>query len=167
MKKERVLLYQLSLGKNIETINGLSSRTINGKKELLEAYNKFWDSVPKLENFYSNLLLEINNKQRTHCQSTFGDIEDFDPTKNVCGSQMCTAGHLVNVAGERGYELKKEFGFATSAEFIHKKSYPDAPCQDFGNIPQSWAISYIEIMAEFDERKDKEQTFNDWINYKL
>lgn len=61
---------------------------------------------------------------------------------------MCTAGSLVHMAGQRGYELKKEFGWEGAASLIHKKAHPDYPCQNFGGIPQSWAMAYIEEMAE-------------------
>jgi len=81
-------------------------------------------------------------------QSTWGNIEEWDENLNVCGTPMCTAGHLVNMAGKRGYELKNEFGWGDAATFIHRKAHPDYPVQNFGSIPQAWAIAYIEEMAE-------------------
>ena len=61
---------------------------------------------------------------------------------------MCTAGHLVNLAGEAGYKLKDKCGgFAEAARLIHIKSRPDAPPQNFGAIPQEFAMAYIEERA--------------------
>ncbi len=67
---------------------------------------------------------------------------------NICGTPMCTAGHLVNMAGEIGYKLKSKYGWANAAMLIHLKSNPDLPVQNFGSIPQEWALAYIEEMAE-------------------
>lgn len=61
---------------------------------------------------------------------------------------MCTAGHLVNMGGAMGYALKQQFGWETAALLIHRKARPDVPPQDFGGIPQEWAMAYIEERAE-------------------
>ena len=63
-------------------------------------------------------------------------------------SDVYRTGHWVNMAGAKGYELKKKYGWAEAASILHKKNYPDAPCQNFGSIPQAHAIAYIEVMAE-------------------
>ena len=117
------------------------------------AVKQIWDSVPIIEKPYTKLLEDINNKKRCHNQSTFGEIEDFDPNLNICGTPMCTAGHLINMAGEAGYNLKKKYGFAGAALLIHTKSCPERPCQNFNNIPQDWALAYIETEAEYESKK--------------
>lgn len=60
---------------------------------------------------------------------------------------MCTAGHLVNMAGEAGYRLKDRLGWVDAARLIHLRSRPDAPPQNFVNIPQAWALAYIRERA--------------------
>jgi hypothetical protein len=100
-----------------------------------------------LEKPYTNLLADIQTKKRIHRQSTFGP-EECVPERNVCGTPMCTAGHLVQMAGERGYELKKQYGWAGAANLLHYKAHPESPAQNFGTIPQDWAMAYIETMAE-------------------
>ncbi|MBX9851858.1 MAG: hypothetical protein K2X86_08875 [Cytophagaceae bacterium] len=89
----------------------------------------------------------INNKKRTHKQLDWGP-EKCPEESNVCSTEMCTAGHLVNMAGSIGYDLKDKYGWEMAATLIHKKSCPDFPIQNFGNIPQEWALAYIEEMAE-------------------
>ncbi len=80
---------------------------------------------------------------------------------------MCTAGHLVNMAGKMGYQLQKEYGWEGAASLIHRKSHPDYPEQNFGSIPQSWAISYIEMAAEFENRADQTQAYKEWVEENL
>lgn len=104
------------------------------------------EEVPMLDKPYSRLLADIKDKKRKFNQSTFGP--DSAPAKNVCGTPMCTAGHLVNMAGAAGWKLKKQFGFAGAARLIHEKAHPDWPPQNFGNIPDALARAYIEEMAE-------------------
>jgi hypothetical protein len=130
-----------------EQISGFTPEQISGlSAEGLAAHKNFWDAVPKIEAPYSTMLADIRAHRRIHNQSTFGP--DADPKENLCGSPMCTAGHLVNMAGEAGYELKEKFGWADAARFIHLKSRPDVPPQNFGSIPQAWALAYIEERAE-------------------
>ena len=102
--------------------------------------------VPKLDKPYSRLLADIESKRRIHKQSTWGP--ECDPVDNVCGTPMCTAGHLVNMAGEIGYKLKDKFGWAGAARLIHQKSRPYAPPQNFGSIPQEFAMAYIRERAK-------------------
>jgi hypothetical protein len=52
------------------------------------------------------------------------------------------------MAGEVGYRLKEKYGWEGAAALIHYKSRPDVPPQNFGGIPQSWAMAYIEERAE-------------------
>ena len=96
---------------------------------------------------YTTLLNDINAKKRKHQQSTWGP-EECPVEEKICGTAMCTAGHLVNMAGERGYQLKDKYGWAGAAFMIHKKAHPNYPCQNFDNIPQEWALAYIEEMAD-------------------
>ena len=104
------------------------------------------DSIPLIEKPYSRIWSGIQAQTIKHDQSTFGP--DADPKTNLCKTQMCTAGHLVNMGGAQGYALKEKYDFATAAALIHYKSHPGWPSQEFGNIPQDWALAYIEEMAE-------------------
>lgn len=106
-----------------------------------------WDSIPALDKAYTRLLDDINNKKREHNQGTYGPLNDFDPSANICGTPMCTAGHLVNMAGKVGYKLMKKYGWNEAAALIHLKSHPNDPIQNFGSIPQRFAMAYIEEMA--------------------
>jgi hypothetical protein len=65
---------------------------------------------------------------------------------------MCTAGHLVNLAGEAGYKLKNETSWAVAATILHYKAHPDLPPQNFNSIPQDWAIAYIKHMAKVEAK---------------
>jgi hypothetical protein len=103
--------------------------------------------VPILINPYSKMWADIQAKTMNHDQSTFGPTE-LQPEANICGSAMCTAGALVQMGGEKGWALQEKFGFATAAWLIHDASHPSWPCQNFGTIPQEWALAYIEKMAE-------------------
>ncbi len=144
------------------TINNLSAYTIkNLSADTIKKIEELWESVPLIENPYTTLLVDIKEKRRVHSQSTFGP--DCDPKTNLCGTQMCTAGHLVNMAGNEGYLLKKKYGWQKAASLIHIKVHPDAPTQNFGNIEQSHAIAYIELMADFEGRENKDVKFPDWI----
>jgi hypothetical protein len=142
-----------------DTINSLSADTIN---RLSAAREIMFKDVPLVESPYSNLLEDINSKKRVHNQSDFGP--SCDPGINLCGTQMCTAGHLVNMAGEQGYALQKKFGWEGAASRIHFKVHPTAPCQNFASIPQSHAIAYIEMMAAYEQRENKEILFTEWFN---
>jgi hypothetical protein len=104
------------------------------------------DSIPLVEKPYSRMLADIQTGNRKHDQSTFGP--DADPATNLCKTQMCTAGHLVNMGGAAGYALRERYGFAPAAAMIHSKAHPGWPCQNFGSIKQEWAMAYIEEMAE-------------------
>jgi hypothetical protein len=102
--------------------------------------------IPEVKNPYLRMLADIEAGKRCHQQSTFGP-DDAYPDMNICGTPMCTAGHLVNMAGPDGYALKDRLGYAGAATLIHMKSRPDVPPQNFGNIPQKWALAYIEARA--------------------
>ena len=106
-----------------------------------------WDEIPVLVNPYTEILADIQAKRRLFDQSTFGP--DCDPKQNLCGTPMCTAGHLVNKAGDVGYKLVSKYGgnFPMVAGWIHAKARPDVPPQNFDNIPNEWALAYIEQRA--------------------
>jgi hypothetical protein len=113
-----------------------------------------WESIPVLEKPYTKLLKDLKDKKRIHNQATFGP--DYDPgAENVCGTPMCTAGHLVNMAGKIGYDLKAKYGWAQAAALIHFKTHPGEPIQNFSAIPQDWAMAYIEEMAERESKSKK------------
>jgi hypothetical protein len=144
------------------TLNNLSAYTLNNlSADTLKKVKAIWDSVPFVKEPYTTLLNDIKEKRRIHHQSTFGP--DDDPKNNICKTPMCTAGHLVNEGGAAGYALKREYGWEKAAGLIHIKAHPDAPMQNFGGIEQSTALAYIELMASFEQRKDKKQKFNDWF----
>ena len=104
------------------------------------------DDIPLVKKPYSRMLAEIKAGERIHKQSTFGP--ENAPVVHTCGTPMCTGGHLVQMGGKKGWKLKERFGFAGAAALIHAKAHPGWPCQDFGSIPQDWAMAYIETMAK-------------------
>src|ERR1700688_570476 len=120
---------------------------------------KEFPTVPVLEKPYSRLLAEIQEKKRLHDQSTFGPA-DFDPTLNLCKTRMCTAGHLVNMAGKGGYALLEACGnsFDLAASLIHEESCPGVPAQNFGNISQDLAMAYIEQRAAEEQEENHKTT---------
>ena len=104
--------------------------------------------IPRIDKPYTKMLADIKAKLRCHDQSTFGPA-DFDPNRNLCRTRMCTAGHLVNMAGEPGYKLLKALNgsFEWAAMLIHSESCPNVAPQNFGGISQEMAMAYIEQRA--------------------
>ena len=104
--------------------------------------------IPVLQKPYTVMLADIRKKTRLHDQSYFGPT-DFDPKQNICETRMCTAGHLVNMAGKAGYRLLHACGdsFVLAASLIHEASCPNVPAQNFGPISQELAMAYIEQRA--------------------
>ena len=96
---------------------------------------------------WRRLLADLRASKRQHKQSTWGPEDAPTPEPNLCNTPMCTAGHLVSMGGEKGWALKEEYGWATAAALIHYKAHPDQPVQNFGAIPDAWAMAYIEEMA--------------------
>jgi len=141
---------------NADVINNLNADVIKNlnadAKKALKKFEELSSAIPILEKPYTKLLNDINEKKRTFRQSTFGDICDFDPELNVCGQAMCTAGHLVNMAGQAGYDMVKIYGWEIAASVIHHKVHPELPTQNFGSIPQEWALAYIEEMADIESK---------------
>jgi len=149
-----------------DTLNNLSAYTLkNLSADTLKKIQDLWDAVPLLDNPYTNLINDIKAKKRVHNQSDFGP--KYDPKENLCGTQMCTAGHLVNMGGTMGYDLMKQYGWAKAASLIHVKTHPDMPTQNFGSISQSNAIAYIELAASFEQRDNKELNFADWLKLEI
>jgi ribosomal protein L13E len=109
---------------------------------------KEWESIPILEKPYTTLLTEINENKRNYKQSTFGDINTFEQAKNICNSPMCIAGHLVNMAGKVGYDLRKKYDWFNAATLIHFKAHPDQPVFNFNLTDNSIGMAYLEVMAE-------------------
>lgn len=108
--------------------------------------------IPVLEKPYTRLLAEIQEKKRKFKQSTWGPEMERTPESNICKTPMCTAGHLVSMAGEAGWALKQKYGFATAALLPHDAAHPAIPSQNFGAIPDAWALAYIEEMAELESK---------------
>jgi hypothetical protein len=108
---------------------------------------ELFDRVPFVENPYTKLLKGIQARERIFKQSTFGP-GIYIREENICNTAMCTGGHLVNLGGKPGWKLQEEFGFSTAGALIHQKAHPGWPCQNFGSIPDEWALAYIEEMAE-------------------
>jgi len=119
----------------------------------LKEAEKEWDSIPLIPKMYTRLLEEIEKGLRKHDQSTFGP--DYDPETNLCKTRMCTAGHLVNMAGEVGYALKQKYDFPTAARMIHMKNRPDVLPQNFGSISQDLAMAYIRERATEETKETK------------
>ena len=106
-----------------------------------------FESIPVLIKPYSKMWADIGAGKIKHDQSTFCQGGDGDGNANVCGTAMCTAGHLVMMAGEIGWKLKEKYDWSYAAKLIHYRAHPDYPCQNFGSINQEWALAYIEDMA--------------------
>ena len=106
--------------------------------------------LPILIKPYTQMWSDIQAKRMNHNQGTFGPAS-LQPEANICGTAMCTAGGLVQMAGAAGWALREKFGFALAAWLIHEASHPGWPCQNFGAIKQEWAFAYIESMAKREE----------------
>jgi len=102
--------------------------------------------VPVIDKPYTRIVSDIKEGRRIHRQSTFGP--DRDPSTNLCKTPMCTAGHIVNLAGPEGYALKEKYGWSAAAAILFEKAHPGWPQQNYGNIPQEWAMAFLETMAE-------------------
>ena len=119
----------------------------------LRAAEKEWEEIPVIDKPYTRLLEQIRAGQRIHKQSVFGP--DCDPKTNLCKTPMCTAGHLVNMAGDVGYKLREKYGWEVAAGLIHRKSRPDVAPHNFGGIPQKFAMAYIEERAAEEANADR------------
>ncbi len=107
------------------------------------------DSIPLVEKPYTKILAGIKARELIHKQSTFGPDERV-AEENICNTPMCTAGALVYLGGDKGWELKKKYQWRIAAGLIHYKAHPTLPAQNFDSIPQEWAMAYIERMAEIE-----------------
>jgi hypothetical protein len=102
--------------------------------------------IPVVAQPYTRMLADIQAGVRLHKQSAFGP--NFDPATNLCKTPMCTAGHMVQMAGSAGYELQRKFGWELAAALLFEAAHPGWPQQNYGSIPQEWALAHIEVMAE-------------------
>ena len=109
--------------------------------------------IPQIDKPYTRLLADINANKRAFKQSTFGPETSMPTEKNICNTPMCTAGHLVSMGGKDGWKLKEKYGFSFAAGLIHEISHPGWPCQNFGAIPDKYALAYIEEMAEREQQE--------------
>ena len=154
---------------NQDQIGGLSRYQIGGlsqdqigwlsqdQREMIEEKRaELMKEIPTLIKPYTTLWNDIQAETRVFKQSTFGECEDFDPELNLCGSPMCWAGHMVNMGGKEGYELKKKYGWETAASLMHDKLYPTISPQNADNIPQEWALAYIEYMKDVEAELEEE-----------
>ena len=141
-----------------DTLNNLSADTLKNLKIL--------ETTPLLEFPYTHLLNDINDKKKLYKQSTFGEITKYDE-KHICETPMCIGGHFVAMAKEWGYEALKKFGYGTTAGLLHLKAYPNAPVFNYSLTDNATGLAYIEMMAEFEARENKEQTFDEFIELQL
>jgi hypothetical protein len=126
-----------------EQISWLSSEQISW---LSSEQMEFIESIPKVENLYTNILRVIKEEMGGKPdQSTFGERNEG---KSHCGSPMCIGGTTVWLAGNKGYKLAKEIGFGSAAALIHKMSRPDAPVPRYDSYPNDWALAFVEARAE-------------------
>ena len=102
--------------------------------------------IPVVPNLYRRIWDDITANARQLDQSLFGP--DSDPGTNLCKTPMCIAGHTVNLAGQAGYDLIGEFGFAIAAKLIHEASCPGVPAPRYDSYPNDWALAYIEEQAK-------------------
>jgi hypothetical protein len=131
------------------TINSLSADTLKALGDIKTLVN----ALPVLENPYSKMWDDLETKRRVHNQTNWGP-EECPAEENICGTQMCTAGHLVNMSGSAGYALKEKVGWANAASFIHQKSTSaQLPEQNYGSIPQAWALAFIEENARMEKEE--------------
>ena len=103
--------------------------------------------APKLNKPYTKLIADIEHNLRQFNQSTFGPPV---PVENLCKTPMCIAGHLVNMAGDEGWKLKDELGYAVAAALIHDAAHPDIPCPRFDNYSDELAMGFIRHMAKLE-----------------
>ncbi|HKR03494.1 MAG TPA: hypothetical protein VJY62_02580 [Bacteroidia bacterium] len=137
-----------------DVIKNLSPDVINGIKEKLDE----WESIPVLDKPYSTILKEVNEKKRCYQQSTFGEITEFNPEENICKSAMCLAGHLVHMAGTKGYELRKKYDWFGAATLIHRKAHPELPPMDFFITSQDLGLAYLEYASAYENTPDETVT---------
>ena len=136
-----------------DTIKNLSAYTIkNLSPDALAEREKLWAKVPLVDKPYTQLLADIKNKTRCYKQSDWGNIREYDVTKNVCETAMCIAGHLTHMGGAMAYALLQEldYTYAKVGGLIHAKTHPNMPCMDFYITDNSVGMAYIETMAEYE-----------------
>jgi pyruvate/2-oxoglutarate dehydrogenase complex dihydrolipoamide dehydrogenase (E3) component len=65
---------------------------------------------------------------------------------------------MVQMAGPAGYDLKGRFGWVGAASLLFERAHPGWPQQNYGAIPQAWALAHIEVMAEREAAEAQETT---------
>jgi hypothetical protein len=107
-------------------------------------------TAPKLIKPYTKINDDLKKNRRKFCQATFGDDKGHT---HPCETPMCIAGHLVSLAGDAGWELKRKFGFASAAAFIHATAHPEIPCPNFASYSDDLALGFIRHMAKLESGK--------------
>jgi ribosomal protein L13E len=133
---------------------GYSAEELRSAGYSAEDFQEF-ENIKILEKPYSQLWDDIQANKRIHNQSEWGP-DKCPAEENICGTAMCTAGHLVNMAG--AYDLLKKYNdnWAMVASLVHYRSTSaHLPLQNFGSIPQEWALAYIEEMAKLEKEENK------------
>jgi len=102
----------------------------------------------------------IINNEKLYDQSTYGDIESFSAT---CETPMCIGGWFVQFGGQVAYDFKEIFGYNRTAAILHLNKYPDCPVLDFNSSNQKAARNYVAMMAAFEKRTNKDESFDSWV----
>jgi hypothetical protein len=106
------------------------------------------ENVPFVEKLYTKILATVEKEKENGGMLDQSDFGQSNQGLNVCGTPMCIGGTTVWLAGEAGYKLADEFGYATAAALIHRKSRPDTPTPRYDNYPNSWALAFIQARAK-------------------
>jgi hypothetical protein len=73
----------------------------------------------------------------------------------ACGSGRCRGGHVVNLAGQAGFDLKARVGWPAAAMLIYLKSDPDLwrrGYPDFsGDVKNADALADMKRCAELEK----------------
>lgn len=153
-----IVAFDKKFNLNADVINNLNAENKEFFKQRFEA---IFEKVPLIVKPYTQILNDLKSGIRCHNQGTFGPDEK---EKHICGTAMCTCGHLIQLAGEPGWILKQNTSWEEAGRLIHMKAHPNAPCQDFGSIGDEIAKDYIELMAEYE---NQEKTFDEFITLKI
>ena len=66
---------------------------------------------------------------------------------------MCIGGHLVSLAGDKGWALKKKYGYTCAATLIHSASHPEIPVPRFDSYSDELAMGFIRHMAYLESKE--------------
>ena len=143
MEDKKVLAILAYGNLSADTLKNLSADTLKNLKNIMDLVEK----IPVIEKPYSAIWNDVKDNKRIHDQSTFGP----ECVTNVCGTAMCTAGHLVNLGGKAAYDLRRIVGWSNAASFVHQKSTSKhLPEQNYNAIPQEWAMAFLEENARME-----------------